>query len=79
MLLGRGKIEKMTGDPLVHRAERVDRRLLQGVIQPAVQFPGDGPADPGIASGRRGQRPGTDPEQAGGLYRLHLDAGRAAH
>jgi hypothetical protein len=79
VLLGRGEIEKMSGDPLAHRAERVDRRLLQGVIQPAVQFLGDGPADPRVAAGRRGQRAGTDPEQAGRLHRLHSDAGRAAH
>ena len=79
LLLGGGKIEKMRGDPLAHRAERVDRGLLQGVIQPAVQLPGDRPGHPGIAAGSGEQRAGAEPKQARRLHRLHPDAGRAAH
>ena len=69
----------MRGDPLAYRAERVDRGLLQGVIQPAVQLPGDRPGHPGIAAGSGEQRAGAEPEQARWLHRLHPDAGRAAH
>lgn len=53
MLLDGSKIEKVSGHALSHRAERVDRRLLQGLIQPAVQLFGDGPPDPLIPPRRR--------------------------
>ena len=74
-----GEIEQVSGDTLAHRAERVDRCLLQHLIQAPVQFLGDGPGDPGIASRRRSQLPRTDPEHARWLQRLDARAGRAAH
>lgn len=42
----------MRGDPPAHPADRVDRSLLQGAIQPAVQLPGDRPGHPGTPGSR---------------------------
>lgn len=55
-LLSGCEIQQVRCDPLPHRAEGVDRRLLQRLIQPSVQLLRQRPRDPGIAVRRRGQR-----------------------
>ena len=38
MELGGSEIQEMYGDALPHRAECIDRRLLQRLVKPAIQF-----------------------------------------
>jgi hypothetical protein len=61
-----GEIEQVSGNALAHRAECVDRGLLQHLEQAPIQLLGDGPGDLGIAPRRRGQGPRADPNTLDG-------------
>jgi hypothetical protein len=60
----RGEVEQMYGDALVHRAERVDRRPPEVLVQATVNLLRQRPRHGSIAVRRRRQNPRVDAEQA---------------
>lgn len=58
------EIQQVRGDALLDRAERVDRRLLEGVVQPVAQLLGQRERDPRVNTRDLDQCPRVEVEQA---------------